>query len=337
MRILYLSVHEVLEYNECRMFTDMGFEVFSLGAYTMPGGQKGRKRPPIDGMPYDPHFVELALQYSKEDIHPDMLDGIDVVIVMHKTEMVNKNWPVFSEFIKQGGRVIWRSIGQSVPEREAELYPARVEGLEMVRYSPMEATIPGNIGCDALIRFGVDESDFLPWVGDREEVVNFTQSLTERAQFVGKDWLMESACGLPFKVYGPNNENLSGLAGGLLSHEAQLETLAHGRAYLYHGTYPASYTLSFIEAWMAGIPVVSVGPGKGNGPHFHFQSTFEQLIDDGVDGFMADSTTICRNHLVDLLDDSNWAAKIGMAGRRRAIQLFGKEVVQEQWREFLVR
>ena len=337
MRILYLSVHEILEYNECRLFTEMGFEVFSHGAYMMPGGDAGRKRPPIDEMPYNPHFVELALQFSKENIHPDMLDGIDVVIVMHKTEMVTANWAVFSEFINRGGRVIWRSIGQSVPEREAELSQARSEGLEMVRYSPMEATIPGNIGCDAMIRFGVDESDFLPWVGDREEVVNFTQSLTERCDFVGRDWLMEAACGLPLKVYGPNNGDLQGMAGGLLSHEAQLETLARGRAYLYHGTYPASYTLSLIEAWMAGIPVVSVGPGKGNGPQFHFQSTFEPLIDNGVNGFMADSAAVCRRHLVDFLADSHYGAEIGRAGRRRAIELFGKEVIGAQWREFLTK
>lgn len=337
MKILYLSCHEVLEYNECKLFTELGYEVYSHGAYLMPGGDAGRKRPPIEGMPYNPHFVELALQYSKEDIHPAMLEGIDVVIVMHKTEMVTANWPVFSEFIKHGGRVIWRSIGQSVPEREAELSPARSEGLEMVRYSPCEATIPGNIGADALIRFGVDENDFLPWVGDCEEVVNFTQSLTERWDHVGKDWLLAAAEGLPLKVYGPNNEDLRSHSGGLLSYEEQLKTLARGRAYLYHGTYPASYTLSFIEAWMAGIPVVSVGPGKGNGPQFQFQSTFEPLIDDSVDGFASDSHVICREHLKDLLEDSNLGAKLGQAGRRRAIELFGKEVIGAQWQEFLVR
>lgn len=335
MRILYLSVHETLEHDELRLFTELGYEVYSHGAYMQPGA--AAKRPPLWDLPYDPHFIELALQYSKEDIHPEMLEGIDVVIVMHKTEMVTANWPVFKSFIDRGGRVIWRSIGQSVPERETELYPARTEGLEMVRYSPAEATIINNIGCDATIRFAKYPDDFLPWTGETEVVINFTQSLTQRREHVGKQWLYSAANGHVMLVYGPNNDDLRARAGGLLSYEEQLEVLARSRAYLYHGTYPASYTLSFIEAWMAGIPIVSVGPAFGNSPHYRQQQTFEELINDGVDGYMSDSTTVCNQHLTDLLTDIDLAKRIGAEGRRRAIELFGKETIGRQWREFLER
>lgn len=337
-RILYMSCHEILEYDEVKLFSELGHEVYSMGAYTHPGGQENRKRPPLD-LPYDPHFIEMELQHPKEALIAEQLEGIDIVIIMHRTDYVVNNWHLFKPFIEKGGRVIWRSIGQSVAAREDELRDARAEGLEIVRYSPAEETIPRNVGSDAMIRFYKDPDEYTGWTGDDERVLNFTQSLKSRGAFCGFEAYMGATRGLPRVLYGPNNENMGRIAGGMLSDEEQLAAYRNARVYFYHGTYPASYTLTLIEAMMTGIPVVAVGPQLGNGPMFPDQKTYEvpSIIEHGVSGFVSDSIGELHHHLETLLKDKNQAKVISMYGRARAIELFGKSKIKAEWREYLAR
>lgn len=336
MKILYMSVHEILEYDELKLFAEMGHECYSLGAYTMPGGGENRKRPALE-LPYNPHFIELATRYGKE-LHAEMLSDIDMVIIMHEPDFVVNNWPLLKQFIDQSGRVVWRSIGQSIPQVERRLQPFREQGLEVVRYSPAEQTITDNIGCDAMIRFYKDPGEYRDWMGEmtRERVINFTQSLKQRGRFCGYGTIMEATRGFDRVIYGPGNEDLRELNGGLLDNDAQKYALAANRAYIYTGTYPASYTLSFIEAMMTGIPMVCVGAVLGNGDMFREQQTYEvpDIITNGVNGFIADDVDQLREAIAKLMDQPELAKQISAAGRERAIELFGKETVKTAWAEF---
>ena len=337
MKILYTSCHEILEYDELKLFTELGYECYALGAYTQPGGDENRKRPSLD-LPYNPHFIELALQYTKYNIHPEMLEGIDVIIVMHDTKVIRDNWPLFKEFIDKGGRVIWRSIGQSVTAREMELKEARIGGMEVVRYSPAEDTIPENIGCDAMIRFYKDPEEYKDWNGNDERVVNFTQSMQQRGEFCGYQAWVEATLKLPRVVYGPGNEGLGKDWGGMLTNEEQLKAYRDARTYFYHGTYPASYTLTFIEALMTGVPLVAAGSIMGNSQRmFGSQSTYEvaTILSHGKNGFVFDNPAEMRNCFTELLKNRELAEQIGSAGRELAIELFGKETIKAQWKEYL--
>ena len=337
-KILYMSCHEILEYDEIKMFTELGHEVYSLGAYTQPGGDENRKRPALD-LPYNPHFIELALQYPKENLHPEMLEGIDIVIVMHTTTWITENWPLFKKFIDKGGRVIWRSIGQSIPAREHELKVARSQGLEIVRYSPAESTIKDWNGSDATIRFYKDPEEFKDWNGGDRRIINFTQSMKQRGDFCGWSIYQKATRMLPRVVYGPNNDDLGEkLNGGMLSADEQLKAYQNGRVYFYHGTYPASYTLTFMEAFMTGIPVVSVGHNEGNSfSKFPDQKTFEvpEMIDNQLNGFVSDNPAELREYLEYMLSDHRKAKAIGAFGRRRAIELFGKAKIKREWEQYL--
>lgn len=337
MRILYLSCHEILEYDELKLFTELGHECYSLGAYTHPYGDEGRKRPGIPDMPYDPHFIELATRYDKE-LHPEMLEKMDIVIVMHVPEYIEKNWPVLKEhMIDKGKRVVWRSIGQSIPHVEERLATYRQQGLEIVRYSTAEGTIERNIGADAVIRFYKDPEEYKGWTGDTPRVINFTQSLKQRGEFCGYKPTMAALAGFDAKVYGPGNDDLGDLSGGLLTNDEQLEAFRKNRVYFYHGTYPASYTLSFIEAMMTGIPMVCVGPSIGNGPMFAGQRTYEipDMITNGVNGFVSDDVEVLRDSIKQLIEQPELARKISAAGRELAIELFGKDKIKQEWENFL--
>lgn len=338
MNILYLSCHEILEYDELKLFTEMGHKVYSLGAYTHPYGDEGRKRPGIPDMPYEPHFTELATRYGKE-LHPEMVEHMDMIMIMHTTEFLTMNDKVIRDFLAKGKRVVWRSIGQSVPAREEEIRPYRKAGMEVVRYSPAERSIPDNVGSDAMIRFYKDPLEFDGWTGAQQQLINFTQTLKGRARFTGYEIFSEVSAGFPTKVYGPGNEDLGDLWGGMLSYQDQLQALRDNRVYFYHGTYPASYTLSFIEALMTGIPVVAVGPAWGNGRDFRFQRTYEipEIIQNGTNGFWSDDVEELRKYVKMLMDDHELAKQIGIYGRRRAIELFGKHNIRERWEKFFER
>lgn len=349
-RILYMSCHEILEYDEVKLFSELGHQVFSLGAYTQPGGEEHRKRPSLK-LPYDPHFIELSLQYDRRKLHPEMLEGIDIVVVMHEPSFLGHvgshdwhpdlgegNWPLFREFIKKGGRVIWRSIGQSIPAVEDKIRPFREEGLEIVRYSPAEQTIARYVGTDAVIRFYKDPDEWSGWTGERKSVINFTQSLKERGRFTGYRIINRVFEGMPAKVYGPGNDDLGIMSGGLLKNDEQIAVMRESRAYLYHGTYPASYTLSLIEAMMLGIPIVAVGPKNGNSLEmFPEQSTYEvpSIIQHGISGYVSDDPEQLKHHLNTLLADHKLARSISAFGRARAIELFGKAKIKQEWKEFL--
>ncbi len=336
MKILYMSCHEILEYDECLLFTEMGHQVYSLGAYTHPYGDEGRKRPGIPGMPYEPHFTELATRYGKE-LHPEILEGIDAVIIMHTPEYIEQNWSVLQQYMANGGRVIWRSIGQSIPHVERRLRPFRERGLEIVRYSPAEQTIPQSVGADAIIRFYKDPAEFDHWNGAQTKIINFTQSLKQRAKFTGYDVFMQVVDGFDWGIGGPGNEEFGDRWLGMVSYENQKQILRDNRVFFYHGTYPASYTLSLMEAMMTGIPVVAVGPKYGNGKDFSDQSTYEvqDIIQNGINGFVSNSIQGMREAVKMLLDDPERAKQISLYGRQRAIELFGKEQIKAQWKRYL--
>lgn len=336
MKILYLSVHEILEFDELKLFTEMGHECYSLGAYTNPYGDEGRKRPGIPEMPFDPQFNNLAVRYSKDELHPEMLEGKDVVIIMHEPSFIEKNWPVFEPYIKNGGHVVWRSIGQSIPSVERRLEPFRLQGLKVVRYSPAEATIENNIGMDAMIRFYKDPEEFKGWTGHDKQVITIGQSMRTRGKFCNFEAFANATEGFERRLYGPNNDD-SGIPGGYLTYDEMKAVLRDSRVYFYTGTHPASYTLNFMEAMMTGIPIVAIGNGLGNSKDFPNQMTYEvtQIIKNGHTGFYSDSIEDLRNFITKLMNDDQLAAQISKHARQKAIELFGKEQVKKDWKNFL--
>lgn len=142
--------------------------------------------------------------------------------------------------------------------------------------------------------------------------------------------------GLDWKIFGPNNENAGPHNGGGLSFEDLKSMMRMNRVALSMGTRPASYTLGFIEQMMTGMPMVSIGPVFGN--DIYPQKTFEQHEILGLNqeyGFWSDSPEALKRYCQLLLDSQDLAQEVGRKGRQRAIELFGKQTISDQWKEFL--
>lgn len=336
MKILYLSAHSVLEYDEIKLFIEMGHDVFPMGAYSNGGiGHYLLPRPAIHGMKHYIEFEKLERENPKTHIPDELIEWADIIIIMHTPEWVNENW----DRIKHK-KVVWRSIGQSVPSVENMIRRARYEGMKIVRYSPMESHIPDFVGADIYIRFYKNPDDWKDWNGKEKRVMNLTQTLKGRRIHCHYDVMMQILEGFPATVFGSGNDDLGGLNGGDLPYDLMRGQLRDNRVFLYAGTWPAPYTLSFQEAWMTGIPIVSVGKNLAEQvPDIppQLRLTFFEVpnfVENGVNGFISDDIPTLRNYIHELLQDHSLAKAIGDKGREKAIELFGKDKIKLEWEGF---
>jgi len=341
-RLLLLPCHSILEYDDVKMFSGLGYEVFSPGSYICdknPGDPT--MRPTIPGFKVNPDLNEqwhkLAItmpgQDPKYNLSRDFVqNNFDVIIVTHIPEWVSNNWEAF-----RGKRVIWRTIGQSISVVEDKLRSYRQQGLEIVRYSPMEEKIPGYIGSDAMIRFGKDPAEYPEWKGSLRQVVTFAQSMKQRDAACNFSLFELVTRPFPRKLYGPGNQGSCSGAHDKVTYEEQKKILCDSKCYFATGTHPASYTLNFIEAWLSGIPVVTIGPGYGNAKYFPGHELYEvhQLVQTGVNGFVSDSPVMLQQYIRILLDNESVARSIGSMGRQEAIRHFDKAMISAAWDKYL--
>lgn len=324
-----------MEYDEVKLFTELGHTVFSDGVYRDPKGHKTLPRPEIPGMKYFPEFEKLAGSHPKTNLAQEIIDWADFIVIMHTPEWVTENW----ERIKHK-KVIWRSIGQSTRHVENMIRRMRYEGLKIVRYSAMEQNIPDYLGCDAIIPFYKDPDEWKDWNGNQKRVINFTQSLLARRHFCHYDQIMQAINGFPALIYGTGNDNLGGLNGGELPYDLMKGALRDNRVFIYGGTWPAAYTLSFQEALMTGIPVVALGPklaeeieGADRMAVGHYYE-LGNIIENGINGFIADDIGQLRGYIHELLESLDLAQAISKNGRETAIRLYGKDTVYKLWEDF---
>lgn len=338
LKVLYLSSHSILEHDELKLFGEIGWSYLSLGAYYCPYGDESTDsmRPQLPAK-YN-LFDELKGDYDRNNLTEEQISKFDVIIIMHHPEEESsqpwlvKNWERFKSL---GKPVVFRSIGQSSRLVERIIKPLKEEGLLVVRYSPKEKEIPHYCGEDAMIRFYKDQNEFCNWNGEDKKVITIGQSMKQRGSSCNYDAFVKATDPFERRLFGPGNEG-SGIKGGLLSFDGLKQELRDSRVYFCTNTQPASYTLNFLEAWMMGIPVVALGPEHCN-KDYPEQKTYEihELITNGVDGFWSDDINELQKYVKMLLDDHSLAKKIGDAGRKTAIDLFGKDNVKNDWKLFL--
>jgi hypothetical protein len=339
VNVLLLTSHSIAEYDDLRMLTDLGYRTFSIGAYTDPANPGDDKRPALPDAPYYSDLARLVeesregradpgplIDWAKAELHPDLIDWADAIICHHfPAEWIARQWTRIRH-----KRVIWRTCGQSNPALEGLMRGFRYEDLlEIVRYSPAERRFFEPLGTwagqDAVIRFGKYPGDYPEWTGTERTVLNVTQGLIQRGEHTHWDFWEDATSGLPRMPIGPGSEAIGG--AGSVPYDAMLAWLARGRAYLYTGTQPASYTLGLMEAMFAGIPTLSIGPAAMWAPDLFEGHEITRL--------WADDPGMAKRKLRDLLDDWDYARAMGADQRQRAIDLFGIETVGAQWREFL--
>lgn len=338
-RVLLCLSHSIEEYDQLRLLHSLGYEVASIGGYIDPANPHDTKRPSLD----IPQVVAIreavdnlgtddnlgAAQKHIPDAVLDWLGPDGIIIYHHYLQRLFDQWNHLADWRSAGGRIVWRTVGQSTTHNEQVAAPYRAEGLEIVRYSPNEKAIPGYAGEDALIRFYKDAEEWYGWTGKNRCVINITQHMFERGAFCGYDFWDSATTGLPRMPLGPGSERIGGPGGMTL--DVMKGWLREARAYLYTGTQPASYTLGLIEAMMTGTPVVSIHP------KFMRNFVYGPDLYEGasIAGLTADDSAEAHGLLLGLLNDYDLAQHVSAFQRERALSMFGRDVVGKAWAEFL--
>lgn len=337
MKLLYLSCHEVLEYDEVSLFRELGIDVFAAGAYLSPRHCTARLRPALPNWTVDENDLEAYQRIAsptgdaRDALTLDFVDRFDAVMVMHLPRWIANNWDVLRHKV-----VIWRTIGQSIPRQEFLIKAYREDELRIVRYSPAERTLDEYAGEDAMIRFYKDPAEWGGWTGAIAQVMCVAQSLPERAVPCNYQAFLDGTAGLPRALFGPGNAAAGSLWQGCPNHEELQQELRRNRVCFSTGTFPASYTLGFIEAWMTGIPIVAIGRqlfGQA-GPELASLYEVPQLIEHGRTGFVSDDMRELRDCVARLLSDWGFAREISAAGRAAASRVFSRSAARDAWRQF---
>lgn len=333
--------HSIEEHDQLKLLSGLGYDVASIGGYINPHAPHDPKRPALPEVPYFPEVQGAvdaqevpdnlgAAQAHIPDAILDWLGKDGVIIYHHYLQRLFGQWDHLADWRAGGGRVIWRTVGQSVEANEREALPYREDGLEVIRYSPHEKFIPGFIGADALIRFYKDEDEWSGWTGEQAIVTNVTQEMVKRAVWTNAAFWWHATKDLPAAPAGPDSEALEG-GLGMLEVETMQALLREARCYVYTGTQPASYTLGLIEAMMTGIPVFSIGP--------ELMTMFPygpQLFEGHrLAGQWSNNPEDARAWCQKMLDHWDAAHEISKATRMLAKLTFGRMVVGEAWKAYL--
>jgi glycosyltransferase involved in cell wall biosynthesis len=338
-RVLYVSCHEILEYDEVRMLLDAGYSVFSIGAYSKPGAAC-RFRPPLPNgstsqEDFDAFTREVRSDKGIRIISKAFADRFDLVIVTNFAGTVLRNLEAF-----EGKPVIYRSVGSTRARTDAPLLSIK-HRITTVRCSPREADIPGIVPTDYVIRFGKYHSDFQTWSGTSGRLATFYNQIATRWTAVPNLNQFSTITGdATIDLYGLGNESVP-QSKGLVDAKDQVDIYAKCAAYLYVHTAIAPYTLNFLEALMTGTPIIApsasfVGATVGSSMSDWQDRRYEaaDLLRDGA-GLVYSNLDQAARFSRDVLASQIDLTPISKTARERAITLFDATVIMRQWAELI--
>jgi|DEB0MinimDraft_3_1074331.scaffolds.fasta_scaffold16684_2 glycosyltransferase involved in cell wall biosynthesis len=326
MNVLYLSCHEVLEYDELRMLTSIpGFTVMPAGSY-YNDETNGKMRPKLNiNFPDEWRVAWNKIQTTegkpdhRSNITRESVEPFDIVIVMHHWDWVFDNIDAF-----EGKKVVWRDIGQTVDTcEETWVKKAKDLGVKIVRYWDGYQDRDDYEGHDAIIPFGKFPSDYPAWTGGEEAVLGLCQYIKNRPDACNFNVWKKIQSQVNGKMIGAFNDK-SGKK--IFSYNHVLKSMRRHNVMWYGGTKPAPYTLGLIEAMLVGIPVFTL-------KNIGWRSALPNLLDE----YQLFSTT---NKLIDgikaVMSDSDDI--LGIISRRQvdvAKRMFSAEKATKMWERFL--
>lgn len=341
MNLLYIGCHCVLEYDDVRMFRDLGYSVFSTDFYRNPAAPTANVRPALENVsPVD----GAEETYAREGLTDEtclqcenFVNLFDVVVVIQKYNAFNLT---NMDAIIKGPLYIFRNIGQSSAQMEKRLQ--RIAQIsKIVRYSPYEDRFEGAARTDAVIRFGKDLSDFETWRGDDKTLLTFMMSVTRRPEAMNFDVYKLVTAHVPRILYGFSNVDLGVPNRPGVSYDEMRRLFAQHAIYYVGHTIPACYTLNFIEAACAGMPLVAMGHGiidygyrQDFGATGRLYEVPDMMSAAGIDTCF-DSIWEGRNILTHLLENEVERKEQSQAVQRMARENFDKAKISIEWQRFI--
>jgi len=337
--VLYLSCHAILEYDECKLLSEAGYNVRAIGSYTNPHSPGDPKRPPIMSMEQNLQHIDISNRFHQDNLHQEHLDWADVVVFMHMPDWIQGQLAKLKQW---GGTVVFRSIGQSSELVEQQLNNMKLvlgDQLKIVKYSKNELLWPNNAGADCIIPFYKD----IPYTWNSDDcmfdVAFCAQSAEQRGSWLKFNDLfaVTEEANIPNRVlFGPSNEGLADrIAVQCPEYSGLLWGFAHSEILLYSGTIPAAYTLVPIEAMMVGTPILTFTDDWWRKGHEHWVPKGMFDVCNWIPDEVMVNNLEGAEMLKRLLEHPDWLQTISEDNRKFAMKHFSPKAVEPLWKELL--
>lgn len=271
-KIFIKSSHASLEYDQARMLVDLGYKVggdFDIGS-------KQRKK--IDGVTDRNSNVE----------------DFDIVL-LHQTPDFEI---VMTNYLNMGKKVIINAFGQGCDRQHkivADLCKTNPNAY-VCSYSKKDYEIYRRLDVPQhkleMIRFSKYlEQDFKPWLGKWPVCYISCNAIYRRGEGCGWEILKQvEASGLPIILGGGETAENTEFGIGETPEAGMRNIYRHAMCHLHLGTKPAPITLTLIEAFCSGTPVVAYHNGCGL-----MEEGFELDFQDSVPGLIGAIHKILHN------------------------------------------
>jgi len=161
--------------------------------------------------------------------------------------------------------------------------------------------------------------DFYPWTGTKKCVLAIVRYFAQRGSVCGFNLWQTLTKGLPRKVLGDGNQELSESVKDSKDFDELRQEYSLNRVYFH--TTEAYACMALREALMAGMPVVTC---------------LEDIpFENEVEIFKSSNMRQLRHYLELCLTDLEVARRVGQAGRRKALELFNINTFAEKWEKLL--
>lgn len=316
MNILYLSCHGALEFDEVKLLSELGYDVFCHGDIG------GNERPLTKGRDNRCNWMTIdeinTVRSCSPDNLPDfVIEKADVIICMHVCHWLINQWDKIRK-----KKCFLRQIGQHSSVLGSTIRHMTDDGLKVIPYWPNDLEFNGltQNQVTQVVPFYKDDKEFFGWKGTRKLVLTACNDITREGGACRPDLYKYITGGLPRLLVGRHNR-LFGDFTARVPYDMLKELYRECFIYFYIGTEPATYTLNLIEAMMTGMPVIAFNNKRG--------------IKDMVN-FCSDDPDELFESLQDALSkDVDSPELTKYCCREKAIELFSRQRSADAWKQVI--
>ncbi len=273
--ILYISCHSVLEYDELRLFSSLGHRVFSCGSYFYPEKPGEKIRPPLK-LHQDPEWNDIFFKTNCQSnpliLSKEFLSKFEYIVAMHGHDFIFNHLDKFSN----KNKIYWRGIGQSNYIIESKLKGLKSRGIKIIRYSPKEEETQNFAGSDFLIRFYKKEIEFKSNEDKINEGFLCYNGILQRQSHNDWEFCKEFILKNNFRIFGASNQELN-KDSIFLSPEEQINLYKRYSKIFCLSSFPAPYTLGFIESIMSDTEIFICKHGAKWDERFSFEQNYNRI------------------------------------------------------------
>lgn len=175
---------------------------------------------------------------------------------------------------------------------------------------------------NSVIRHSIDVKEFPEYIGGEKSILTVCNEFPARNWCCGYLLWVNSTWGLKdVRVYGRSNRNIGEADKGAIPNNEIKKLLLKCGVY-FNPTLASPIPMSILEAMAVGVPIVST-----------HNCEMKNILQDGINSLVANDAVNLRKKIIEMLENSEKAKKIGQRGRETVRDLFRPEKFIYKWKQ----